>query len=291
LAKTGGTARILVVEDEAIIGMDIEQMLQSAGYCVVSVAVSATEALLAVQLTKPDLVLMDIHIRGELDGVQAADRIREEFFLPVIFVTGHADQQTLDRARITEPFGYLVKPISILSLTSSIEIALYKHDTERRFEEHQAQLATILQRSPDAVIVSDMEGKTTFLNKAAEQLTGCAQAATLGEYVKSFLHLRSADGSEFTAQVLDRAIAEREDIALPEGTTLGRWDRPAATPVEGHVAISHTGKRPAGAVFTLREVNLRALQPVPNRRRQVLAVGQFLLAVARALLGIAKLHQ
>jgi CheY-like chemotaxis protein len=288
LAKTGGTARILVVEDEAIIGMAIEEMLQSAGYSVAAVAVSATEALLAVQLSKPDLVLMDIHIRGELDGVQAANRIREEFFLPVIFVTGHADQETLERARLTEPFGFLVKPISTLSLTSSIEIALYKHDTERRFEEHQALLATILQRSSDAMVVADMEGKTTFLNKAAEQLTGCTQAATLGQHVKCFLHLRSADGSEFTAQVLDRAIAEREEIPLPEGTTLCRWDRPAPTPIEGHVGISYTGKRPAGAVFTIRE--LRALQSAPDKRRQMLAIGQFIWTVARTLLGIAKLH-
>jgi two-component system cell cycle sensor histidine kinase/response regulator CckA len=288
LEKTREGARILVVEDEAIIGMAMEEMLQKAGYRVTTVAVSATEALLAVQLSKPDLVLMDIHIRGELDGVGAANRIREEFCVPVIFVTGHADEETLGRARMTEPFGYLMKPISALSLTSSIEIALYKHNMERRVEENQAFLATILQRTPDAMIVTDMEGKTAFVNLAAEQLTGCNQSAMLGEHVKAYLHLRSTDGTEFTAQVLGRAIAGCEEVALPAGTTLARWDRPTAIPVQGQVAISYTDKRPAGAVFTLREVSLRAAQPA-GRGQKLFAVGQFLLAVARTLLGIAKL--
>src|ERR1035438_5506057 len=137
LKNNGRNAKILVVEDEGIIGLQIERTLIKAGYEVPAVAASAEEALMAVEASSPDLVLMDIHIDGDQDGVQTARKIRDRFRLPVIFVTAHADSATLERARDIEPFGYIVKPISTLSLTSSIEMALHKHKTEQRLEQHR----------------------------------------------------------------------------------------------------------------------------------------------------------
>ena len=169
--NNGRSAKILVVEDEGIIGLQIEHTLIKAGYEVPAVVASAEEALMAVEAFSPDLVLMDIHIDGDQDGVETARIIRDRFHLPVIFVTAHADNATLERAGDIEPFGYIVKPISMLSLLSTIEIALHKHKTEQRLEQHRGWLSTILQSIPDAAIVCDLEGKVEFLHGSTRVAT------------------------------------------------------------------------------------------------------------------------
>lgn len=124
------TAKILIVEDESIIALDIQNSLMSAGYDVVAIANCATEALESVAYFKPNLVLMDIRLRGEMDGVETANEIRQNFHLPVIYLTAHADENTLDRAKNTEPFGYLLKPFEDRDLITTVEIALSRHATE-----------------------------------------------------------------------------------------------------------------------------------------------------------------
>src|SRR5438132_351234 len=123
--------RILVVEDERIVARDIQASLQNLGYTVTALAASAEEALRNVAANPPELVLMDIRLTGESDGIQAAARIRADYHLPVIFLTAYADQQTIQRAKITEPFGYLLKPFEERELQTAIEMALYKHRSER----------------------------------------------------------------------------------------------------------------------------------------------------------------
>ncbi len=124
------TANILIVEDESIIALDIQNSLLNAGYAVAALATCAEEALnLAAQLM-PDLVLMDIRLRGEMDGVDTAEKIRREFNLPVVYLTAHADENTLQRAKISEPFGYILKPFEDRELITTIEIALSRHKAE-----------------------------------------------------------------------------------------------------------------------------------------------------------------
>ena len=109
--------RILIVEDEGLIALDLKKRLEQAGYVVPAIEDNAPDALLAVENLQPDLVLMDIRLRGPRDGIEAADEIRRRFCLPVMFVTAHADRETLDRASITEPFGYIVKPFHSVELS------------------------------------------------------------------------------------------------------------------------------------------------------------------------------
>ena len=123
-------AKILVVEDESIIALDIQNSLVNAGYHVVAIATCADEALDLTAQFSPDLVLMDIRLRGEIDGVETAEKIRREFNLPVVYLTAHADQKTLQRAKITEPFGYILKPFEDRELITTIEIALSRHHAE-----------------------------------------------------------------------------------------------------------------------------------------------------------------
>ena len=132
--------RILVVEDEGIISLDIQNMLKRLGYDVPTTASSGEEAIKKTEQIKPDLVLMDIVLKGETDGVEAAEQIRKRFDIPVIYLTAHADNEILERAKITEPFGYILKPIEEKELYTNIEIAFYKHKIESRLKKSEEGL-------------------------------------------------------------------------------------------------------------------------------------------------------
>lgn len=124
-------ASILIVEDEPVIALDIQHQLLSLGYEVSAIADSAETALAAIEHCLPDLVFMDIHIRGQQNGIATADCLRERYNLPVVFLTAHADSATLDQAKATRPFGYITKPFDTLNLKTTIEIALSRYQAER----------------------------------------------------------------------------------------------------------------------------------------------------------------
>ncbi|MDR7666183.1 response regulator [Methanosarcina sp. Z-7115] len=123
--------RILIVEDEHIVAMGIKKMLKSLGYTVTGVASSGEDAISKTESTFPDVVLMDIMLKGDLDGVEAAREIRERFDVPIVYLTAYSDNNILERAKITEPFGYIIKPFDEKDLYSSIEIALHRQRKEK----------------------------------------------------------------------------------------------------------------------------------------------------------------
>lgn len=163
--------KIMVVEDESIVAQDVQERLESLEY-IVSVAPSGEKAVEKVEKENPDLVLMDIVLKGDMDGIEAAEYITSRFDIPVVFLTAYADDKTLKRAKVTEPFGYLVKPFEDRELHATIETALYKHTMEKRIRESEQWLSTTLQSISDAVITTDVTGVITFMNPAAEALTG-----------------------------------------------------------------------------------------------------------------------
>lgn len=131
--------RIFVVEDQRLIAADLEATLVRLGYEVAGTAAEAPEAVEKVLAARPDLVLMDIRLRGELDGIEAARRIREKLDVPVVYLTAYADEETILRAKVTSPFGYLVKPFNERELRAAIEVALYRHQTERLLADERAR--------------------------------------------------------------------------------------------------------------------------------------------------------
>ena len=137
------TARILVVEDDRIVAESIENMLRRLDYSVPSIASTGEEAIQQAAKAEPDLVLMDIGLPGRMDGVEAAQSIRARFDIPVVYLTAYADDQTLQRAEITEPFGYIVKPFQIRELHGTIKLALYKHEVDRRLKESETRYRAI----------------------------------------------------------------------------------------------------------------------------------------------------
>jgi CheY-like chemotaxis protein len=122
--------KILIVEDEVLIAMDLRRRLENLGYDVPAIAASADMALELAGCHTPDLILMDIRLQGGSDGIKTAAEVRRRLHIPVIFLTSHADAKTLERAKLSVPFGYIVKPFIFVNFRAVIEIALQNHETE-----------------------------------------------------------------------------------------------------------------------------------------------------------------
>ncbi len=182
-------ANILVVEDEKIVAADIHSTLVGLGYSVPGVVSSGEEAVRRVAELHPDLVLMDIMLGGQMDGVQAARLMRQRFSVPVVFLTAFADGESLNRARASEPFGYIVKPFSEKELRSTIEIALYKHGVEKHLRERERWFSTTLRCVGDAVIATDPLERVTFVNPVAEALTGWKAEEAQGKPIEEIFQL------------------------------------------------------------------------------------------------------
>lgn len=131
-------ARILVVEDEGVVAIDIEEGLRSQGYDVVGVCQTGEDAMAQADKKRPNLVLMDIRLKGEIDGITAAQYVKENLRIPVVFLTAYADEATLSRAKIAEPYGYILKPFEEVELRAAIELALHKHSADTKQERPQA---------------------------------------------------------------------------------------------------------------------------------------------------------
>src|SRR5574341_1670289 len=181
--------QILVVEDEAIVAEAIRRKLQKLGYSVPSTASRGEEAIKKVEENNPDIVLMDIVLQGEMDGIEAAEQIRARFNIPIVYLTAYSDIKTLERAKVTEPFGYIIKPFKERELNINIEIALYKHRMERKLKESKEWFTTTLKSISDAVIATDSSGCVKFMNPVAQSMTGWALEEAYGKPLKDIFNI------------------------------------------------------------------------------------------------------
>ncbi len=180
---------ILIVEDERIVAEDIKTSLKRLGYNVLAIVSSGKEAITKALELKPDLVLMDILLKGDLDGIEAANKIRSKSNIPVIYLTAHADEITLKRAKLSEPFGYIVKPFETKDLKIAIDMALHKWKMERFLKEDERWFSKTLWSISNAVIATNKNGFLSFMNPAAEKLTGWNLEDATGKYITSVLNI------------------------------------------------------------------------------------------------------
>lgn len=178
MLKNNSEIKIFIVEDE-IISEAIKDCLENLGYIVPDVASSGEEAIKKIAAIRPDLVLMDINLKGDVDGVQAAETIWNCLQIPVVYCTAHSDTNTLQRATVAGPFGYILKPFEQNNLYVAIETALQRHKLEVQLKERGKWLEKILESIGDGVIVTDPKSCIKFLNPVAEALTGWKQADAL----------------------------------------------------------------------------------------------------------------
>ncbi len=199
--------RILIVEDDLIIAEDNKKILIGLGYDVTAIAVSGDDALAKITLEMPDLVLMDIKLKGEMDGTEAAARIRAEFNIPVVYVTAYADELTLQKIKQTEPYGLIVKPFETQELKGVIENAIYKHEMENKVRQSEAFFKAIVAASPHGIQLSDLDGKITFSNLAHQQILGMSEKEIVGKYVWDFV--ASEEGTRATQKTYKKIIEDR----------------------------------------------------------------------------------
>ena len=249
--------QILVVEDEGIVAADITDRLHKLGYSVSAVLSSGEDALRKLSETTPDLVLMDIVLAGQIDGVGAAEQIRQQWDIPVVFLTAHADEPTLQRAKITAPFGYVLKPFDERELHTTIEIALYRHATEAKIKRLETWLAAVLESIGDAVVATDKWGLITFMNACASAFSGWTPIDAVGKPLTDAFPLLDQE----TRQPVDSPISKivQEEAVLNWRTPLLlRARNGSEIPVDYTAApIRDDQKNICGIVWVFRNIAAR----------------------------------
>ncbi len=183
MAKTN----ILLVEDESIVAEDIRLSLKSLGYNVVDILASGEDAIKKIEKHKIDLILMDIVLRGKISGIEASSQIRSSFDIPVVYLTAYADEKTLDRAKLTEPHGYILKPFNDRELHSTIETALYRHKMEKRLRENEERFRSIVENSLEGIVILDDNYRFLYVNDEVARISGYSRRELIGEDFRRFL--------------------------------------------------------------------------------------------------------
>lgn len=247
-------ARILVVEDESVVAHDLADTLAELGYVVIDIVATGEQAIERSLTTRPSVVLMDIRLAGAVDGIEAAVRIHAELDVPIIFLTAHSDDHTLQRAKHTYPLAYLVKPFREAELRCAIEIAIHKHEIDARLRVREQWLATTLRSIGDGVVVTDAQQRVTLLNPVAEALTGWKHDEALGRALRDIMSLVTAQTGETVASPVDQAFAEKGVTNLRDGTLLVSKDG-ASTPIADSAAamLDDRGEL-LGGVMVFRDV-------------------------------------
>jgi PAS domain S-box-containing protein len=247
-------ARILIVEDEQVTAEDLRDTLTGLGYTVTAAVSNSADAIAQAIENAPDIALMDIRIKGEIDGVETARELRERFEIPVIYLTAHADNETLGRAKIAEPFGYIMKPFQEASLDAGIEIALYKHREELKAREKQELLASTLRAIAEGVISMDRDRTITLFNPAAEAWTGRSSREALGQPVDQIFQMVAGPSGDNARSPWEQVLSDGSLRDLPGGTILVS-EAGERRPISGSVApiLDHTGAV-SGAVLVFGRV-------------------------------------
>ncbi|MBN2051334.1 MAG: EAL domain-containing protein [Spirochaetales bacterium] len=245
--------RLLLVEDERIIALDLQRRLERFGYQVIGIAAKGQEALEKAEAEKPDIILMDIMLSGDMDGIEAASIIKERFQIPVIFLTAYSEEKTLERAKEAEPFGYIIKPFKDRELYTTIDIAIYKYKIDQQLKRQERLSSAILHSIEDGIIATDINGKVAFMNPVAEKITGWSEKDVKQKHIDKILNLKHAtDRTTITIPSLHQSSEGGAPYMFKEVILENR--KGDLINIEGSVAaIRDRNNNLEGQVFALRD--------------------------------------
>ena len=248
--------RILLVEDESIVAFDVQRTLEALGYRVCGMVCRGDESIQVAAQTQPDLVLMDIKLKGEIDGIEAAERITASFDIPVVYLTAYADEQSLQRAKVTAPFGYILKPFEERDLRAAIEMALYRHQMERTLKEREQWLSTTLGSIGDGVVTTSEKGSVTSVNPAAEALTSWKNGDASGKQVTEVLQVLDEQEHSIVQPAVTEALQHGVVVRVTDKVLISRDGR--RVPIDYSIApIKDNKGKVSGLVFALRDMTER----------------------------------
>lgn len=244
----------MIVEDEVLVARDIKSRLTRMGYEVVATASKGEQAIDMAVTLEPDLILMDINLGGEIDGITAAMTIRESFDVPVIFCTAYSNTETLDRAKISEPYGYVLKPFDNRELEINIEIALYKHKIEKDLRMTRQRFKVTLSNISDGVITTDSMGKVFLVNPVTEALIGISSTVARGQLLSEIVQMKDFETGELLPAFQEQVLSSPDDFK----STRMYLVRSDGTDVPVEVCanlIKDTEVKLNGMVITLRDIS------------------------------------
>jgi diguanylate cyclase (GGDEF)-like protein/PAS domain S-box-containing protein len=251
--------KIMIVEDEVIIAMDIRNQLEDFGYEIVASAVSGAQAIADATQHRPEIVIMDIVLSGSMDGITAAQTIIKTLHIPVIFLTAYSDPATLRRAKASGATSYLIKPFRPDELHACIEVALYKHQLERKLKESEQWFAKTLHCISDGVIATDADGKIRFMNPVAVNLTGIPLEMAEGKVVSDIMTLLTQANRMLIENPVPRVLRTRSVTGLDSATLLVTLSGQEFPVDDGAAPIMDDDGALLGAVFIFRDITQRCL--------------------------------
>jgi PAS domain S-box-containing protein len=263
-----GKAQVMVVEDEGLVALSLERKLIDLGYGVPAVVSSGEEAIQQALEFRPDIILMDIMLGGGTDGVAAACRIRAELDLPIVYLTAYSDQKTIERAKATQPFGYLIKPFEERELFATIEMALYKHSMEKKLKASEKLFSTTLKCIGDGVITTTPRSSVTFVNPVAEKLTGWQVDESIGRMISEVFRIVNEETRDEVENPVERALQEGVVMGLANHTVLISREG-TERPIDDSAApiVDDRGET-LGAVLVFRDVTQkRSIEKELQRHR------------------------
>jgi PAS domain S-box-containing protein len=246
-------ASILVVEDEAIVALDLKMQLEEMGYDVAGTAESGAQALDLARSRRPTLALMDVMLKGDMDGIEVADIFGRSLEIPVVFLTSFSDAETVRRAARTAPYGYLTKPFQIKELRAAIEVALQKSRMERQLRDSERWFASTLRCVQDGVIVTEPDASVRFLNPAAEDMTGWRLEEAAGRPVSEIVDFGHGSGDNSAV----RALREGRVIGIEHAKRLQMRDGRELPVDESAAPVQDGDGLRLGAVLVLRDISER----------------------------------
>ena len=245
---------ILVVEDEAIVAENLTGKLGHLGYAVAGIAQDGREAVDMALAHRPQLILMDINLQSDFDGIDAAEAIKKHHDIPIIYLTAHSDTNTLARAKITRPSCYLLKPFEERDLATQIELALYKHEADRKVREQREWFRVTLASIGDAVIATDAEGDITFLNPVAESLTGWSADEAIGRSLSDVFRIVNEYTRLPVEDPVQKVLKTGKIVGLANHTVLIRRDGREVPIDDSGAPIQDERGRIQGVVLIFRDI-------------------------------------